>query len=115
MYKSDTPALNTLQSEGLWTRNASTQLTGETWSAQGWTSVLTGVEVVDHNVTGNGIYEFRNRDYPTLMYKLKQAGYQTAVSAVWGDIFAILEEDCCDAKNGGSDQLDQQVSDWVVE
>ena len=112
MYNSDTPALNTLQSGGLWSRNARTHWTGGTISGPGWTSVLTGVEVVDHNITGNGGYEFRNRDYPTLMYKLKQAGYQTAASIQWTDIFDILEEDCCDASNRGSQQ---EVTDWVVE
>ncbi len=112
MYNADIPTLNLLQEGGLWTRDARTQLSGDTSSGPGWTSILTGVEVTDHWVTSNGGYSGRNPDYPTFVSILKEEGYQTAVSIQWNDIFDILESTCCDASNGGDQQ---EVTDWVVE
>ena len=58
--------LERLQEGGVWTRNARTQITGATYSGPGWTSILTGVEVEDHQVTSNGNFEdSRNTDYPS--------------------------------------------------
>lgn len=112
MHTAVLPNLERIQEGGLWTRNASTQLTGATSSGPGWTSILMGVEVEDHGITSNGDYDNRNTDYPSFLYKLREEGLQTSASIQWPDIFFILEDDAMD-DFAISDQ--QGVTDWMVE
>ena len=111
MHTANTPYIDLLQQGGSWTRQAQTQLTGATSSGPGWTSILTGVEVEDHEITYNGGYSDRNTQYPSFLNKLKLEGYQTAAAIQWEDIFSILEQDALDSSSGGDQQ---EVTDWMV-
>lgn len=112
MHTADLPNIEFLQEGGRWSRSAHTQMTGPTSSGPGWTSFLSGVEVVDHGITSNGGYDERDISYPSFLYKLKEVGFQTAGSIQWGDIFSILEDDALSDSFGGSQT---EVSDWVVD
>ncbi|MCB9760468.1 MAG: alkaline phosphatase [Alphaproteobacteria bacterium] len=99
-----TPTLNRLAEGGAWTREATTQLTGDTNSGPGWTSVLTGVEVSRHGITANGDYDDRNTAYPSFLYRVKDAlGLSTAASIQWTPIYEILEDDAVDQAWSGSE------------
>ncbi len=113
MHTATLPNLELLQEGGVWTRNARTQITGATYSGPGWTSILTGVEVEDHQVTSNGNYDSRNTNYPSFLYKLRQEGMQSSASIQWPDISLILEDDA--VEEDGLYISDQQgVTDWMV-
>ena len=89
----ETPTLDVLRRHALWTDTATTQLTGDTLSGPGWTSVLTGVETTDHGVTANADYDERNPDFPTFLARLAAAGVPSAVAVQWEDLFEIVEPD----------------------
>jgi hypothetical protein len=112
MHIAQTPTINRLQTGGLWSREASTQLTGNTSSGPGWTSILTGVEVKDHYITSNGNYGARNQQFPSFLKRLRDNNYTTGVSIQWADIFSILESDAYNSYGSGNQQ---EVTDWVIE
>jgi len=87
----DTPVLDLLRRHALWTDSAQTQLTGETVSGPGWTSVLTGVEVSKHGVTENDGYSERDPSWETFIARLAGAGIESGVAFQWLDLFLIVE------------------------
>ncbi len=89
----NTPTLDLLRRHALWTNTATTQLTADTLSGPGWTSVLTGVEAADHGVTANADYADRNPDFLTFLARLAAAGVPSAVAFQWDDLFEIVEPD----------------------
>lgn len=99
-----TPSLERVRDGGVWTWAATTQRTGPTLSGPGWTSVLSGVEVDRHGVTGNGGYDGRDTDHPSFLWQARhRLGLPTTAAIHWTDIFEILEVDALDARSHGSD------------
>ncbi|MCB9744138.1 MAG: alkaline phosphatase [Alphaproteobacteria bacterium] len=105
------PNLARLAEGGTWTHDARTQLTGDTNSGPGWTSLLTGVEVEDHGVTYNGGYEGRDTRYPSFLARAREElGLSTAAAIQWTPIYEILEADAADqAWSGDWDAVTAQM------
>ncbi len=97
----NTPVLDRLRRHAAWTNTATTQLTADTLSGPGWTSVLTGVEAEDHGVTSNGDYDQRDPAYPTFLARLSDAGLTAAVAFQWADLFLITDVDSYDTAVSG--------------
>jgi hypothetical protein len=97
------PVIEQLMQRGFWSYAAHTQLTGDTSSGPGWTSIMSGVETSKHGVTSNGGYEGRNTAYPSFLYRARmELGLSTAASIQWPDIWSILEDDSYDASGSGN-------------
>ncbi len=113
LQAADTPAIDQLMAEGSGTLDARTQLTGPTSSGPGWTSIFTGVEVEDHGVTTNGVYDSLDGTWPTIVARSVAAG-RTAISAVhWPDVNSgILETDLLSL---GYLADDDGVTDWMAD
>ena len=79
----DTPHLDRMRLAGCSTMDASTQLTGSTYSGPGWASILTGAEVSRHGVVDNGNLELPD-EFPTYMARLRrQLNIRTAGAMQW--------------------------------
>ena len=63
----DTPTLDSLVAEGMYSWNAETQ-NATTYSAPGWTSIMTGVNANKHGAWHNGDYSQRSEDYKTWLW-----------------------------------------------
>lgn len=87
----DAPALHALLERGALTLTAHTQRTGPTTvSGPGWASVLTGVEVEEHGVTGNDDLGSRDPAWPTFPERARDGGLSVAISVHWLGILPLL-------------------------
>ncbi len=87
----DTPHIDRLRREGAVSMSATTQLTGATSSAPGWTSIFTGVEVATHGVVQNGDYTTYDTSYPTFARVVRlQLGRPTSAVAHWPEILSNI-------------------------
>lgn len=115
--QANTPAMHALAERGASSWQATTQLTSVTASASGWTSILTGVESAKHQVFANGVYDYKSPDYPTFLWRARQAGFRTAVATHWADIAdGITEEDALDMQFIGDDAaVAAQAAAWITQ
>ena len=67
LENANTPTLDNLVATGIYSWNAETQ-NGITYSAPGWTSIMTGVNPDKHGAFRNGDYSQRNFDYHTWLW-----------------------------------------------
>lgn len=99
-----TPNIDALISDGLVCWNAQTEI--RTISGAAWTSLLTGVHMVKHNVYGNN-FKPRNMDYKTLYHDLREWNPEFSIIAYsnWKPIITkIFEKGILKKKGSGSDQ-----------
>ncbi len=78
-----------------------------TWSATGWSGLLTGVSVEKHNVTNNEFTNNRLAEYPSLFKYIKQEkpGWRTTSFVQWEPInINIVKTEDVTKKIKGSDQ-----------
>lgn len=80
------PNLNELKANSRTYTNALAEL--PTWSATGWSGILTGVSVAKHNVTGNDFANNRLSTYPSFFKYLKLANSESRFASLvsWGEI-----------------------------
>ncbi|MBD3353365.1 MAG: sulfatase-like hydrolase/transferase [Candidatus Lokiarchaeota archaeon] len=104
LLAADTPNIDRIASNGIYSWNARTEF--RTISGSAWTSLLTGVHMEKHNVFGNN---FRPRDikYKTLYYYLKEWWSELRIVAYshWRPIITkIFEKGIMSKKGSGSDK-----------
>ncbi len=111
----DTPELDALMATGAWTLDGSTQLTGPTVSGPGWTSILTGFEVVDHGIVSNDGWDNRVPGTPTWLSRAREQGIATVAAIHWVPILTGLIEDgaLTDQMIGTDDEVADGMADYV--
>ncbi|HMV69444.1 MAG TPA: alkaline phosphatase, partial [Myxococcota bacterium] len=109
------PALREWFDAGALTLAGRTQRTGPTTvSGPGWASILTGVEVEDHGVTGNDDLGDRSRAWPTFPERAVDAGLGVGVAVHWLGILALLGGLAPDALFTGDDAgVGATATAWV--
>lgn len=99
----DTPELDHWAAHGAFTTDARTQLTANTVSGPGWTSILTGGEPANHGVMGNDDLAARNPGWPTFLARARGMGLSTAAACQWLPILtSIIEPDATDWRGTGN-------------
>lgn len=86
--QANTPSFDAAFADGALTLAASTQRTGVTVSGPGWTSILTGREVEDHEVIDND--SLLDRALPIFTELVQDMGAPVAVVANWEGIVLIV-------------------------
>ena len=76
------PEMDRLMDEGAWTLDGSTQMTGPTVSGPGWTSILTGFEVIDHGIVTNDGWDNRVAGTPTWLLRAREQGIETVAASI---------------------------------
>ena len=92
----NTPNIDSLVANGMYSWSAITQ-NATTYSAPGWTSIMTGVNPIKHGAFHNGDYSTRSSDYKTWLYRGKHDyGLDTLAIVNWSEYpGAIIESDAC--------------------
>ena len=110
-----TPEIDALMASGAWTLDGTTQLTGPTVSGPGWTSILTGFEVVRHGIVNNDGWASRVAGTPTWLKRAHDAGIPTAAAIHWAPILTgLLEEGSLDQSAlGADDEVAGAIQDLV--
>ncbi len=112
----DTPEMDALMATGAWTLDGTTQLTGPTVSGPGWTSILTGFEVVDHGIVSNDGWDNRVAGTPTWLLRASEAGIPTVAAIHWVPILTGLIEAgaLTDQAIGVDDEVTDAMADYVT-
>jgi predicted AlkP superfamily pyrophosphatase or phosphodiesterase len=111
----NTPEMDRLMDEGAWTLDGSTQMTGPTVSGPGWTSILTGFEVIDHGIVTNDGWDNRVAGTPTWLLRAREQGIETVAAIHWVPILTgLIEEDALsDQRLGTDDEVADQMADFI--
>jgi predicted AlkP superfamily pyrophosphatase or phosphodiesterase len=111
----DTPEMDALMATGAWTLDGTTQLTGPTVSGPGWTSILTGFEVIDHGIVNNDGWENRRPGTPTWLLRAHDAGIATVAAIHWVPLLTgLIEEGALDDQTiGTDDEVADRMADFV--
>jgi arylsulfatase A-like enzyme len=104
LVAADTPNLDRIRDAGAWSMSAQTQQEAATNSGPGWASILTGVDADKHNIWENDQYDGQDPDYPSFLWRARDAGLRTMTSINWIPLStAIVEDDAVDERVLGTD------------
>lgn len=112
-----TPQLDSLFAGGLSTLRGTTQLDGETSSAPGWASVLTGVDAGEHGVLRNGLDPTIRLDaHPTFLARAARAGHRVGIATQDPRIITMLEPElAADARGGNGDEVTRAGAELLAD
>ena len=108
-----TPNLDRVAAWGGLSHGATSQLSGPTASAAGWTSIHTGQEPGVHGVTDNGVYDDRDGTWKTFLEQAHDADLRTMAAVVWGEVaYQVIGNDFLDEAHWGDED---SVGAWLIE